>query len=127
MSYPHLDIKNLNLDEAQTIYFNDFWIKNGIDQLPKAMQYQMFDASINHGFRNAAKMLQRAAGVIDDGIIGKNSMRAISNLDQLSLALLFNHERLKFYTDIKTWSKYGKGWSRRLADNLKLAAEDARE
>lgn len=125
MSYPHLDIKNLTLDEAQTIYFNDFWVKNGIDQLPKAMQYQMFDASINHGFRNATKMLQRAVNVADDGIIGKNTMKAVGQYDQLSLVLLFNNERLKFYTDIRTWSQYGKGWARRVAGNLKLGSEDA--
>lgn len=125
MSYPHLDIKNLTLDEAQTIYFNDFWVKNGIDQLPKAMQYQMFDASINHGFRNATKMLQRAVDVADDGIIGKNTMKAVGQYDQLNLVLLFNNERLKFYTGIRTWSQYGKGWARRVAGNLKLGSEDA--
>lgn len=125
MSYPHLDIKNLTLDEAQTIYFNDFWVKNGIDQLPKAMQYQMFDASINHGFRNATKMLQRAVDVADDGIVGKNTMKAVGQYDQLNLVLLFNNERLKFYTDIRTWSQYGKGWARRVAGNLKLGSEDA--
>lgn len=125
MSYPHLDIKNLTLDEAQTIYFNDFWVKNGIDQLPKAMQHQMFDASINHGFRNATKMLQRAVDVADDGIIGKNTMKAVGQYDQLNLVLLFNNERLKFYTDIRTWSQYGKGWARRVAGNLKLGSEDA--
>lgn len=125
MSYPHLDIKNLTLDEAQTIYFNDFWVKNGIDQLPKAMQYQMFDASINHGFRNATKMLQRAVDVADDGIIGKNTMKAVGQYDQLNLVLLFNNERLKFYTKIRTWSQYGKGWARRVAGNLKIGSEDA--
>ncbi|AHJ87874.1 endolysin [Vibrio phage PVA1] len=125
MSYPHLDIKNLTLDEAQAIYFNDFWVKDGIDQLPKAMQYQMFDASINHGFRNATKMLQRAVDVADDGIIGKNTMKAVGQYDQLNLVLLFNNERLKFYTDIRTWSQYGKGWARRVAGNLKLGSEDA--
>lgn len=125
MSYPNLDIKNLTIDEAQIIYFNDFWVKNGIDQLPKAMQYQMFDASINHGFRNATKMLQRAVDVADDGIIGKNTIKAVGQYDQLNLVLLFNNERLKFYTDIRTWSQYGKGWARRVAGNLKLGSEDA--
>ncbi len=126
MSYPDLDIEHLNLDVARSIYFEDFWIKNGIDKLPPAMQYQMFDASINHGYRNAAKMLQRAVGVVDDGIIGKLSMEAINGFDQVVLATLFNHERLKFYTNIKTWNSYGEGWARRVADNLKLAIEDSK-
>ncbi|QIW88961.1 putative lysozyme family protein [Vibrio phage phiV208] len=125
MSYPGLDIKNITLDQARSIYYEDFWVKNGIDLLPTAMQYQMFDASINHGYRNAAKILQRAVGVKDDGIIGKNTMKAVGQYDQLNLVLLFNNERLKFYTDIGTWSQYGKGWARRVAGNLKLGSEDA--
>ena len=104
----------------------EFWTGNGIDLLPKAVQYQMFDASINHGYRNAAKMLQRAVVVDDDGIIGNKSLAAIGQFDGLSLAILFNHQRLTFYTNIKTWNKYGKGWSRRVADNLKLAIEDSK-
>ena len=126
MSYPHLDIENLTLEQAQSIYFEDFWTGNGIDLLPKAMQYQMFGASINHGYRNAAKMLQRAVGVDDDGIIGNKSLAAIGKFDGLSLAILFNHQRLAFYTSIKTWNKYGKGWTRRVAENLKLAIEDSK-
>ena len=45
----------------------------------------MFDASINHGYRNAAKMLQRAVVVDDDGIIGNKSLAAIGQFDGLSL------------------------------------------
>lgn len=126
MSYPNLDIENLTLEQAQSIYFEDFWTGNGIDLLPKAMQYQMFDASINHGYRNAAKMLQKAVEVDDDGIIGNKSLAAISQFDGLSLAILFNHQRLTFYTGIKTWNNYGKGWARRVAENLKLAIEDSK-
>ncbi len=124
MSYPHLDIENLTLEQAKQIYFQDFWCKKKIDQLPDVMQYQMFDAGINHGYVNANKMLQRALGVNDDGVIGPITLRAANSMDELALALEFNKERLHFYTRIKTFDKYGRGWSRRLADNLSYAVND---
>ena len=71
-------------------------------------------------------MLQKAVGVDNDGIIGNKSLAAIGQFDGLSLAILFNHQRLTFYTNINTWNKYGKGWARRVADNLKLAIEDSK-
>ena len=124
MSYPHLDIKNLTLEQAQAIYFEDFWVKKSIDLLPEAIQYQMFDAGINHGSVNANKMLQRALGVNDDGIIGPVTRKAAHELDELALVLEFNKQRLHFYTNIKTFDKYGRGWCRRLADNLGYGVED---
>ena len=55
MSYPNLDIENLTLKQAQSIYFEDFWTGNGIDLLPKAMQYQM----LMHRLTMATEMQQR--------------------------------------------------------------------
>ena len=37
----------------------------------------------------------------------------------------FNAERLDFCTKLSTWPAFGKGWARRVAGNLKYAAEDA--
>ena len=48
--------------------------------MPEAVAFQFFDACVNHGYGNAARMLQRAAGVPDDGIIGEISLKAINSL-----------------------------------------------
>lgn len=34
------------------------------------------------------------------------------------LAARFNGHRLRFLTDLKTWPTFGRGWARRVADNL---------
>ena len=36
----------------------------------------------------------------------------------------FNAERLRFYTKLSTFGSFGKGWVRRVADNLSHAAND---
>ena len=124
MTYPHLDIKNLSLNRARDIYYRDWWEKLQMGTLPKVLQYQMFDAAINHGMFNATKILQRAVGVNADGKIGRVTMNAVMKHDNNDILLLFLSERLAFMTRVKTWKVYGKGWARRIAHNLKLGAKD---
>lgn len=124
MSYPHLDIKNLSYDTIKTIYKTDWWDKYEIHLLPEALRYQMFDAAIHHGFFNSAKLVQRAAGVKADGIIGPITRNALFETDENDLLLNFLAERLLFMTSVPTWKLYGKGWARRIAHNLKYGAMD---
>lgn len=124
MTYPHLDIRNLTIDQAKAIYKRDWWDKLRMDQMHSALQYQIFDAAINHGATRAAKFLQSACGARPDGIIGPNTIAAVTSKDVNDMLMLFLAERLQFMTEIRTWVTYGKGWARRIAHNLRLAAED---
>ena len=124
MTYPLLDIKNLTVEQAKGIYYQDWWVKLGMDLFKPALGYQMFDAAINHGIQNATKMLQRAANSKDDGALGPLSLTAINNTPLDDLLMGFLAERLNFMTNISTWGDYGRGWAKRIAANLKLAAED---
>lgn len=124
MTYPDVDIKNLTLAGAKALYKRDWWDKLGMERFRPAMQYQMFDAALNHGMGSATKMVQRAAGAADDGIIGPKTLAAVQSMNINDLLFCFLSERLEFMTDIRTWGRYGKGWARRIAHNLKLAAKD---
>lgn len=124
MTYPNLDIKNLTLAEAKAIYKRDWWDKLGMEKFRSAMQYQMFDAAINHGMHTATKILQHAIGAKADGIIGPKTRSSVTAMGLNDLLMCFLAERLVFMTDIRTWDRYGKGWARRIAHNLKLASKD---
>lgn len=123
-SYPNVDIKNLTRDQAIAIYRRDFWDQVGGDKLPDAFAFQALDAAVNHGIGNAVRWMQRAAGVADDGHLGPLSMAAILKKDPADLVVLFLAERLEFYTKLSTFSTFGKGWVRRIADDLRAAAQD---
>lgn len=125
MTYPHLDIKNLNLADAKAIYLRDFWLRAASDQYDGAIAYQVFDAAVNHGIGNAIRFLQRAAGVADDGAVGPMTLRAVQAMTVTDVLMLFNAERLEFYTKLSTWKTYGKGWARRIVGNLRYGAADA--
>jgi len=124
MSYPHLDIRNLTLQQAKDIYYKDFWLRVSGDVLHNAVVYQMFDAAINHGPGNAVRMAQRAAGASDDGVMGPLTHEAIRRQGVDDMLKLFLAERIEFFTKISTFNEFGRGWMRRVAHNLRFAATD---
>lgn len=109
---------------AQRIADKSYWQAIHGDELPMAVAWQVVDAAYNHGNRQAVKFLQRAIGANDDGIIGPRTLAAVKAMDQNDIILLFLAERLQFFTNLSTWSVFGKGWSRRIVGNLRWAAKD---
>ena len=118
------DMKTMTRQQAYEIYHRAFWVRYQCDQMPPAIAYQFFDAAVNHGFGNASRMLQRAVGVLDDGIIGKYSLEAINRNPISDTLMVLNGERLNFYTRLNNFERYGKGWVNRVAQNLKYGAQD---
>lgn len=125
MTYPHLDIKNLTVDQAKAIYFEDWWVTLKMESYPAAMSYQIFDAAVNHGSGRAIQFLQRAVGTKDDGVLGPKTMKATSAMDINDVLMLFIAERLQYFTEVKTWKTYCTGWTRRMVQNLRYAALDS--
>lgn len=123
-TYPTLDIKNLTWETAAALYRRDFWDAAKAASLPPAVGFQLLDGAVNSGVRRATQWLQRAARVADDGIIGPASLAAIKAADPNDLVFRFLAERLEFMTGLVNWPNHGKGWARRIAANLRLAAED---
>ena len=117
-------MRDMPRDTAKAIYRWQYWDKVQADRMPFPLAFQVFDAAVNHGTSQAAKLLQRAAGVADDGIIGPKTLAAVASRNAAVILLLFNAEREQFYTDLKTWPSFGKGWSRRVVANLRYAAGD---
>ena len=118
------NMKTMTRQQAYEIYRRAFWLRYNCEQMPDAVAYQFFDAAVNHGFGNASRMLQRAVGVLDDGIIGKYSLEAINRNPISDTLMVLNGERLNFYTRLKSFDRFGKGWVNRVAQNLRYGAQD---
>lgn len=125
MTYPHLDIKGLTVEDARVIYERDFWLRAGADQYDGAIGYQVFDAAVNHGIGNAIRILQRAVKVADDGDVGPITLKAVQSMTATDVLMRFNAARIRFYTKLSTWADFGKGWMNRVAGNLDYGADDA--
>ena len=77
-AYPDLDIKNLSLNDAENIYFKDYWLKAKCNELPPQMAIVVFGSAVNHGVTRAIKLLQQTLKVEVDGIIGQQTLAAAS-------------------------------------------------
>lgn len=117
-SYPDVDIKNLTLDAAKAIYRRDYWNKLGMDSLPPEVVYSLFDCAVNSGISQACKLLQRAVGAREDGVIGQVTIAQAKSISPLQLVVRLNATRLQFMTELKGWESFGKGWARRVAEVL---------
>lgn len=124
MTYPHLDIRNLTKEQIRAIYFEDWFVALGMERFRPAMQYQLFDAAVQHGFARAARILQRTVKVRADGVIGPQTLRAVRAVELNDLLMRFIAKRIDFYTRISTFSEYGRGWMRRISHVLMFAAQD---
>ena len=109
-AYPDLAIKDLSRADAMQIYRRDFWAKCRCGELPHGVDLLVFDAAVNQGPNAAIKMLQRASGVEDDGILGPATIVAARAASIAELAA----RRMVQYGLNPNFTRYGLGWSRRL-------------
>lgn len=100
-SYPHLDIKNLTIEQADEIYFRDYWQASGADKLPWPACLIVFDTAVLHGV-GTARVWQKEVG---------------------TNALAIAAKRLRVYTRMENWHYWGAGWTNRVADLLEVAAQ----
>lgn len=124
-SYPTLNIKDLTRDEAKAIYRTNFWNRIHADELPDGVAFQTFDFAVNSGIETAIRYLQRAIGVADDGHWGPVSKNRILGLTESDIIMRLNAERLDFMTKLSNWQNASRGWTRRIAQNLRYGAEDS--
>lgn len=124
-AYPNLIIKLLTREDAYNIYKRDFWDVLAGDSIPDNVIYQLFDFAINSGMQTAIRYFQRALGVADDGYFGPISKAAVTKNTESDMIMNLNAERLDFMTRLSGWSSFGKGWARRIAQNLRYGAIDS--
>lgn len=119
------DMRGLTADMVAPLYKAKYWDAVKGDELPTGVDYAVFDAAVNSGPAQAAKWLQRAVGVADDGKIGPATLAAVCSKPALDVVAAFNAQRMAFLQSLKTFPVFGKGWSRRVAEVNEAASRMA--
>lgn len=114
-SYPHLDIKNLTLNDAKLIYKKDFWDyeKLKLENIPdEDIAIELFDTSVNMGQYRAGTILQTSlnnmnrnerlyADLVVDGWIAEKSLKALNVIlkrnERMPLLKVLNGEQYYWY------------------------------
>lgn len=121
--YPCENIANLTLDRAKLLYRRDYWGPAGCDAVPDGVRFDLFDTAVNSGVHTGVKLLQRAVGEVDDGVLGPHTLTAINSMPAARLVARFNAQRIKFITAQPDdwWREFGRGLMNRIATNLQEA------
>lgn len=113
------DVKAMPLSVAKDIYYNKYWLKVCGPDLPAGLDLCTFDSGVNSGTARSDKWLASAIGtalasykVLAKKAIEVNQDKAIDKYCDI---------RLGFLKSLRTWSHFGKGWGRRVADLRALA------
>jgi len=129
------DVKDMKVETAREIYETRYFTGPRIDTLPEPPRTLILDMAINHGPRNAVKMLQRTVNLAGfgpisvDGAIGPGTRAAVEKAAEEMGNYLQNaicEERIKFYHRIverkESQRVFLKGWLRR-ANSFKLPTD----
>lgn len=96
------DVRNVQLDEARRIYYENYWLAARCDDLPMPLAMAHFDSAVNHGPGNARILLQNS----------EHDWR------------LYLVHRFEFWASLqKLFPTFGRGWTRRGADLLRYCAQ----
>jgi lysozyme family protein len=96
-AFPHLGrdgILNLTREDAIELYREHYWSRVP-DVLPDGLRWMVFDAAVNHGVS-----------------------RAMTWLSYFTTVEEYAAERLRFYAGLASWTSFGRGWVRRIANLL---------
>lgn len=101
---------------VESFYKRNFW-SGWYDQMDsQELAERVFDRAVNCGVRQAHKMLQRAAGVADDGVFGYGTLNAVNSAGP-ELIERFREESKAFYTALaerdSSQKQFLKGWHSR--------------
>lgn len=110
------DIKALKAADVMPLYKAKYWDTVKGDALPYGVDYAVFDFAINSGPSRAAKTLQQVLGVAADGQIGSATLAALETSNPRDVATAVCESRIAFLQSLPTYSIFGAGWSRRVAE-----------
>lgn len=112
------DIRFVTLDQARSIYRDQFWNECRCGDLPPGLDTVMLCTAVNHGPGYAKKLLQESLRVAVDGQIGDKTLAAARGARLAELIPEMLSRRALFYADIvrsnSTQARFERGWYRRL-------------
>lgn len=117
-TYPTTNIKDLTVEQAKEIYWQDWWDKYKVGRISHVpLATKLFDLSINMGAARAKSLLREALNAIEVRIqptgtaeITPNFAKLVNSYpDQQKILLAFQLQAVRYYNSLKK-TKYLSGW-----------------
>ena len=114
-------VKALTEAEARKIYLELYVVRPGFAKVADLQLLDLLvDVAVNHGPSRAVTWIQRAAGLLEDGVMGPKTKLALDVVSPRTLCKRIVAERARFYGRIITHrpgqAVFAAGWMNRLAE-----------
>lgn len=106
------DVKILTIGQAIDIYAEEYWAAIRGEELPEPMALALLDTAVNCGVSRAVRLLQRATGLEQDGILGPATLAQAKAFGTANKLL---QERKRFYRSLPGFARFGNGWTARVS------------
>ena len=115
---PSQSVLNITDTEVNTIYQTRYWDANSCGSLPPALAVVFFDSCVNLGGPQSTKLLQRALGVNDSGVISQETLSSATQNNLTDTVNMCLDLRRKFYYDLvakdPSQAEFLNGWLKRV-------------
>lgn len=113
-------MRDLTVEDVGPLYQTRYWLAASCDKMPWPLALIHFDAAVNSGVTQAAKLLQRALQVSDDGVLGPVTLGKAAKAEP-PVCYRYLLERVWFYRGLAkakpVMQKFlAGGWLARLQD-----------
>lgn len=119
------DVRRLEESEARAIYRQEYVVEPNFVDLPEPLRSLMVDCGVHHNPTRAATWLQKALGVVADGIVGKGTLRALAESNAREVYLRVIAARIRHFGRIITinpnQAEFASGWCNRAAEFVEKA------
>lgn len=117
------DLHNIDDIKINRIYREAYWDQCLCDDLPNGIDYVVFDTAIHSGPQKAIEWLQKAAKITQNGIITKETINMIVDMDIEILINRMIYERLTAIMRLPGWAMLKHKWMKRIQSVRRDALE----
>ena len=106
------------IEKVKIFYKKEFWDKMRLDEVDSELKScELFVFGVNVDVVPAVRVLQRLLGVVVDGIMGAQTLKALNNYDEQAFDVDFDRAEIAYYRNlVKTrpeYHVYERGWINR--------------
>ena len=117
------DLLHAAKDDLAVLIRTNYWNAVQADHLPPGVDLLVYDFGFGSGPGTSARVLQRALGVGQDGVVGPATLAAAHAAGRSTLVPQLAAMHQSFYASLADYVLFGRGWSRRNSARLALALE----
>ncbi len=124
---PVRDVAEITRGEVRDIYHDWYWAEARCGDLPKGVDYAVFDFCVMTSMAKVIYTLQAVVGAQEDGVMGPKTIAAVRAKNPATTVGALHDARLAYYKTRRNWEANKNGWQKRLKKVKAQSLTDIKE